>query len=114
MKVRERGSNQGDLLSGRIELDPAGERAPWVTLDDGTRIGSLIDILPRFDIEEASSEHNDMFRAAILGRELEAQALDLDTMLLDVEKCYSSASRRMPELPPARGGSRIPSDAESS
>ena len=70
MKLRARGSDKGDLLSGRIELDPGGERAPWVTLDDGTRLGSLVDILDRFSVEEVSSEENDVIREAILGRGL--------------------------------------------
>ena len=76
MKLRATDSDNGDLLSGRIALDPGGERAPWVTLDDGTRLGSLMDILARFNIEEVSSEEDDIFRAAIQGRRLEAQALE--------------------------------------
>ena len=44
MKLRARDSDNGDLLNGRIELAPGGERAPRVTLDDGTSLGSLMDV----------------------------------------------------------------------
>jgi len=86
MKLKARDSDNGDLLSGRIELDPGGKRAPFVTLDDGTRLGSLMDILARFNIEEVSSEDNDMFRATIRSKELEARALGLDTILFEAEQ----------------------------
>ena len=85
MKLRARGSDEGDLLSGRIELDPGGERAPWVTLDDGTRLGSLLDIVDRVSVEEVSSDENDVIRAALLGRDLEAQARQLDEIVGQTE-----------------------------
>src|SRR5688500_7289532 len=85
MKLRARDSDNGDLLSGRIELDPGGERAPWVTLDDGARLGSLVEILDRFSVEEVSSEENDVIREVFLGRDLEAQARHIDEMVGQTE-----------------------------
>ena len=113
MKLRARGSDNGDLLSGRIELDPGGERAPWVTLDDGTRLGSLVDILDRFSVEEVSSEENDVIREAFLGRDLEAQARHLDEIVGQTETAIGRLLGECESFREACGGMRIPSDAGS-
>jgi len=81
MKLRAKGSDKADLLSGRIELDPAGERAPTVTLDGGHSLGSLVDVLDRFSVEEVSSEEEDAIREAFLGRDLVARARHLDEIV---------------------------------
>jgi phosphate uptake regulator len=81
MKLRAKGSDEADLLRGRIELDPAGEGAPSVTLDDGHSLGSLVDVLDRFSVEEVSSEEKDAIREAFRGRDLVALARHLDEIV---------------------------------
>ena len=85
MKLRARDSDNGDLLNGRIELAPGGERAPRVTLDDGTSLGSLMDVLARFKVEDVSSEEHDVIREAFMSRDLEAQARHLEEIVGQTE-----------------------------
>ena len=85
MRLRRDRSTTAESLDCQIELDPSGNRGPWVTLDNGTELGSLESVLQSGAIVEASEQEVEILQDWERTRGLEDHARHVMQRLRDIE-----------------------------
>jgi hypothetical protein len=117
MRLKRRDRHEADRLNCQIHVDPAGDRAPWVTLEDGTEVGSIGSILEEFEVEDLSKDEAEVLQQWHRIRDVSEHARAIERLhhkaehsvfefLSKCEQFFKHAAEngfRVPSVPPIPG-----------
>jgi hypothetical protein len=62
MRLTPRDRDEHESLNCQIHVDPAGNRGPWVSLEDGAELGSLESVLDAFQVDNLSDHESEVLQ----------------------------------------------------